>query len=86
MEQSIEEIIEELRRRKKALAHDDLLKLMTAAGAHIRTTREGCLIRHPSVHDFVASVAKPHGKRSGNAVKLPYVKNCITLLERALKG
>lgn len=82
----IEATISELRRRRNGLGYGDLVKLMERAGCIVKPTQEGCLVRHPEVRGYMATVARPHGRAAGNKVKEPYVKNCIRLLEDVQEG
>ena len=83
MARSVAEVIKDLTRRQRSLPYDELLTLMQRAGCGVKETKEGCRITHPQVRGFVAMVARPHGSRSGNRVKSPYVRNCIKLLDGA---
>ena len=83
MARTIAQVIDELTRRQRSVPYDELLTLMQRAGCSVTKTKEGCRITHPQVRGFVATVAKPHGGKSGNSVKSPYVRNCVKLLEGA---
>ena len=85
MTQTVAQVIDELKRKQKSLPYDELLTLMRQAGCSVTKTKEGCRITHPRVHGFVATVAKPHGSKSGNCVKAPYVRKCTMLLEGAVE-
>ena len=85
LELNLEQLLRELRRRKKGLAHDELRRPLQMAGCRIRDTRDGFLVSHPYIRGYMPTVAKPHGRAAGNVVRPVYVGKCIRLIELAIE-
>ena len=85
---TIQDVIDELKQKKKNTTYDRLVTLMMQASCCVRPTRSegGCKIWHPSVSGYAVIVPKPHGRSGGKHVKGPYVTKCIRLLEQVLEN
>jgi hypothetical protein len=86
VELNLEQVLRELRRRKKGLAYDELRRLLQMAGCRIRDTKDGFLVSHPHVRGYMPTVAKPHGRAAGNVVRPVYAGKCIRLIELAIEA
>ncbi len=82
MGKSLGEMIQYLRQKKRSKTFRDLVSMMNSLGCAIRKTKDGCVVSHPAITDFRATVARPHGSKQGKHVRVPYVNNCIRLLCR----